>query len=146
MWRPLIVLALCAALWPAGPGSAAAGTPPELVAPTFTDPALQRRYEALTRELRCLVCQNQSIADSHAFLAADLRREVQRLLEQGASDAEIVEFMVARYGDFVLYRPPVSTTTWLLWFGPALLLSLGALVLVRVVRARARLADEEPGP
>jgi cytochrome c-type biogenesis protein CcmH len=103
-------------------------------------PALQERYERLINELRCLVCQNNSIADSNAGLAADLRREVRSMLLAGKTDAEILSFMTDRYGDFVLYRPPFVPRTWLLWLAPALLLLLGAFVAVRIVRARARLA------
>jgi cytochrome c-type biogenesis protein CcmH len=113
------------------------------VPPAFSDPRLATRFEAITRELRCLVCQNQTIADSHAPLAVDLRREVHAMLERGATDQQVIEFMTQRYGDFVLYRPPVQRQTALLWFGPALLLGLGALVLVGVVRQRARLPDGE---
>ena len=106
-------------------------------------PELQQRYDRLINELRCLVCQNNSIADSNAGLAADLRREVRDLLLQGKSDAEILSFMTDRYGDFVLYRPPFVPRTWLLWLAPALLLILGAFIAVRIVRSRARLAAAE---
>jgi len=119
----------------------------------FADPELQERYERLTRELRCLVCQNETIADSNAMLAADLRREVRELLGNGASDADVRAFMTERYGDFVLYRPPLAPRTWLLWSAPALLL-LGAIGIAAVViRRRVRAAranpaslDEEPDP
>ncbi len=103
-------------------------------------PALQARYDSLINELRCLVCQNNSIADSNAGLAADLRREVRSLLLAGRSDAEILSFMTERYGDFVLYRPPFVRRTWLLWSAPVLLLLLGGAIAIRVVRNRARLA------
>lgn len=103
-------------------------------------PALQSRYDRLINELRCLVCQNQSIADSNAGLAADLRREVHSMLLAGRSDAEILRFMTERYGDFVLYRPPFVRRTWLLWLAPALLLAGGALIAFRIVRNRSRLA------
>jgi cytochrome c-type biogenesis protein CcmH len=103
-------------------------------------PQMQARYERLINELRCLVCQNNSIADSNATLAADLRREVRELLLAGKTDAEILSFMTDRYGDFVLYRPPFVPRTWLLWLAPALLLVLGVFIAVRIVRARARLA------
>ena len=103
-------------------------------------PQLQQRYDRLINELRCLVCQNNSIADSNALLAADLRREVRELVLQGKTDAEILKFMTDRYGDFVLYRPPFAPRTWLLWLAPALLLILGAFIAVRIVRSRARLA------
>ena len=105
----------------------------------FQDPDLQKRYESLTRELRCTVCQNQTIADSNATLAQDLRREVRRLMSEGRSDQEIRDFLTARYTDFVLYKPPVAPRTYLLWAAPVLLLvgGMGAAGLVIVRRARA---------
>ena len=106
------------------------------------DPALEARMVKITSELRCLVCQNQTIADSNASLAVDLRREARALIKQGKSDAEVVDYMTARYGDFVLYRPPVRATTLLLWFGPALMLAGGAAVLVIVLRRRSRMAAD----
>lgn len=105
---------------------------------------LDKRAAALEEELRCLVCQNQTIADSHAGLAADLRREVREQLAQGKSEQEVLDFMVQRYGDFVLYRPPVKSTTWLLWFGPFLLLAAGALLLLSRLRAAKSRAAEAP--
>jgi len=96
---------------------------------------------SIASELRCLVCQNQTVADSHAGLAEDLRREIRTQLEQGKSQAEIIDFMTARYGDFVLYRPPFKATTALLWLGPALLLLIALSTLVVVLRRRAALAD-----
>jgi len=102
-------------------------------------PVLQTRYDRLINELRCLVCQNNSIADSNAGLASDLRREVHGMLLAGKTDAEILKFMTDRYGDFVLYRPPFVRRTLLLWLAPALLLGVGILVAVRVVRGRGRL-------
>jgi cytochrome c-type biogenesis protein CcmH len=87
--------------------------------PAFEDPDLQRRYVALLRELRCMVCQNESLAESRAGLARDLRRVVHREMEAGRSEAEILAFVTARYGDFVHYRPPLRPSTWLLWYGPA---------------------------
>ncbi len=112
------------------------------------DPALDARLKKLDEELRCLVCQNQSLADSSAPLAEDLRREVRGLANQGKNDDEIKAFLVARYGDFVLYKPPVKATTWLLWFGPfALLLGGGALwALVLRRRGRTRLGDDTIAP
>jgi cytochrome c-type biogenesis protein CcmH len=110
--------------------------------PEAADPALEARMTRITSELRCLVCQNQTIADSTADLAADLRRETRELLKQGKSDQEIVDYMTARYGDFVLYRPPLRATTVLLWFGPALMLVTGAAVLVLVLRRRSRMASD----
>jgi cytochrome c-type biogenesis protein CcmH len=102
----------------------------------FPDAARQARYERLTNELRCLVCQNQTVADSNAGLAGDLRRQVREMITAGSSDADIKRFMTERYGDFVLYKPPVKGTTLLLWFGPLLLLVTGALVAWRILRAR----------
>ncbi len=109
----------------------------------FEDPALQARYETLTNELRCLVCQNQTIADSNAELAQDLRRETRDMLASGASDSEIKAFMTERYGDFVLYKPPLKATTLLLWLAPALLLLGGVLVTVRVILGRASQGVDE---
>ena len=97
---------------------------------------LERREVAIAAELRCLVCQNQSIAESNADLARDLRQQIREQLKAGKSDAEIRDFMTARYGDFVLYRPPLKAGTVLLWFGPFVLLGLGAVVVTRIVRAR----------
>ncbi len=94
-------------------------------------PADEKRYRDLISELRCLVCQNQSLADSDAELALDMRKEVHKKVVAGESDQEIIDFLVARYGDFVRYRPPVNATTLLLWFGPFLLLALGAFVLMK---------------
>lgn len=93
------------------------------------DPILEKRVLTIAEELRCLVCQNQTIADSDAALAVDLRGQVREKLAQGMSDRDVTDFMVERYGDFVLYRPPVKTTTWLLWFGPFLLLAGGLIGL-----------------
>lgn len=113
----------------------------------FDDPVLQKRYEAINRELRCLVCQNQTIADSNATLAQDLRREVRDMIAAGKSDDEIRDFMIERYGDFVLYRPRMTAQNFLLWAAPVLLLLVGGAVVVRVVRRRAQETDIEPeGP
>ena len=102
----------------------------------FNDRVEERRFHQLVAELRCVMCQNQSLADSNAQIAHDLRREVLSLMREGRSDAEIEQFLVARYGEFVLYRPRVEAATWLLWFGPALLLLVGAFVVARVVRGK----------
>jgi cytochrome c-type biogenesis protein CcmH len=110
----------------------------------FEDPVLQHRYEAINRELRCLVCQNQTIADSNATLAQDLRREVREMIAAGKSDDEIRDFMIERYGDFVLYRPRMTAQNFLLWAAPALLLLGGAFAVVRVVRKRTQEPDLEP--
>jgi cytochrome c-type biogenesis protein CcmH len=104
--------------------------------PTESDPVAQSRAVRLSEQLRCLVCQNQSIAESNAELAVDLRRQIREQIAAGKSDSDIVDYMVARYGDFVLYRPPVKATTALLWVGPALLFVLGFFVLRRTLRAR----------
>jgi cytochrome c-type biogenesis protein CcmH len=106
------------------------------------DAALDRRVQHVTEELRCLVCQNQTIADSHAELAVMLKRQVRDMLARGATEREAVDFMVQRYGDFVLYRPPVKAATWLLWFGPFGLLLAGLALLF--ARLRARQHDIEP--
>ena len=112
--------------------------------PTTDDVALEKRVMAVSGELRCLVCQNQTIADSHAELAIDLRNQVREKLQQGMSEKEIVDFMVTRYGDFVLYRPLVKSTTWLLWFGPFVLLALALGFLVfNLRRRRAAMLREE---
>ena len=100
------------------------------------DPALEKRVAALAHELRCLVCQNQTLADSNAPLAVDLRNEIREQLAKGASEREVREFMVARYGDFVLYRPPFKASTVALWLGPFALLLAGLVVLVRRLRSR----------
>lgn len=131
--------ALVLGLLLAGAGSAAAIEAEQ----AFSDPAMQARYERLTRELRCLVCQNQTIADSNAGLAVDLRREVRELMATGKSDNEIHEFLTARYGDFVLYEPPLKPRTYLLWAAPVLLVlgGLGAALLIIVRRSRVARAD-----
>lgn len=112
----------------------------------FEEPALQARYEHLTTQIRCLVCQNNSIADSSAALAADLRREIRDMLAAGREDSEIIEFLTTRYGDYVLYRPPWTPRTWLLWLAPLLLLAAGIWVAVRIVVARSRLPIEDEPP
>ncbi|MCC6707346.1 MAG: cytochrome c-type biogenesis protein CcmH [Gammaproteobacteria bacterium] len=116
----------------AGAPASASDAPAE-----FSNPALAARYDVLLGELRCLVCQNQTLKDSHAELAQDLRDEVKRLLEKGDSDAAIRDYLVARYGDFVLYSPPLKESTWLLWLGPFVLLALAVMVVVMMSRRRA---------
>lgn len=119
-----------------GPAFAQAATDPTPL--TFTSPAEEKRFHALISELRCVMCQNQSLAESNAQIAVDLRREVLQLMRQGKSDKDVKAFLVARYGEFVLYRPQVESKTWLLWFGPALVLLAGAFVVAGVVRRRSR--------
>ncbi|MDO7085504.1 cytochrome c-type biogenesis protein [Pseudocolwellia sp. AS88] len=109
----------------------------------FKDEVTKIRFNALTKELRCPKCQNQNLADSNSPIAADLRREVYDLLNEGKADIEIVNFMVARYGEFVLYRPRVSSLTYILWFGPALLVLIGIVVVVMVIRKKPKIQAEE---
>ena len=118
-------------------------------APLAEDPVVEQRMIRITEELRCLVCQNESLAGSHADLAEDLRREVRGLIREGKSDDEVKEFLVSRYGDFVLYRPPMKATTVLLWLGPFVLAIVGLIALILYLRRRslsvvdAVLNDEE---
>lgn len=107
------------------------------------DPALQARYEQIISEVRCLQCLNQSIKDSNAFLAVDLRREIRRLLLEGKTDAQIYEFLATRYGEFALYRPRFSGKTLFLWIGPVVLLAVAGFVAFRVVRGRMSLPIED---
>jgi cytochrome c-type biogenesis protein CcmH len=104
----------------------------------FKDHTEELRFQNLTRQLRCLVCQNEDLADSNAGLARDLRHEVFQLMQQGQSDAQIKQYLVDRYSDFVLYDPPVQANTWLLWFGPLLILLAGASVVAVTIRKRGR--------
>ena len=105
--------------------------------PLTEDPALEARLKSMSQELRCLVCQNSTLADSSAPLAEDLRKEIRAQMRAGKSDKEVVDYLVARYGDFVRYRPPVNNSTALLWFGPFLLLIIGGFVLYRVLKKHA---------
>lgn len=112
----------------------------------FDDPELQARYEKIIDEVRCLKCQNQTIKDSGAFLASDLRREIRRLMTEGKTDAEIYDFLVARYGEFALYRPRMSGKTLILWLAPIGLLFAGGAVMFSVLRRRAALPlDNDSG-
>ena len=111
-------------------------------APLAQNPDLEKRVAALADELRCLVCQNQTLADSNAPLAVDLRNQIREQLAKGASEGEVREFMVARYGDFVLYRPPLKASTLALWFGPFILLAAGAFLLYRLI-TRRRVPERE---
>ena len=123
-----------------------AGAMAKEAAPVAADPALEARVVAITAELRCLVCQNQTIADSTSGLADDLRNQVREQLRKGASDAQVLAFMTERYGDFVLYRPPFKASTALLWVGPTALLVIGLGALVLVLRRRAKLAPDRFEP
>ena len=131
-----IVISACCLFW-------AAQSPAGLEKFDFSGNVDEDRYKELITEIRCLVCQNQSLADSDAELAHDLRAEVYAMVQDGKSDEEIVEFLVARYGDFVLYKPPVKPSTYLLWFGPFALLLLAGVLLLRAVRRQKRTATTE---
>jgi len=112
----------------------------------FDDPELQARYDKLVAEVRCVTCQNQNIKDSNAFIASDLRREIRRMIGEGKSNEEITDFLVTRYGDFVLYRPRFEGKTLALWIAPFLLVLFAGFALVRVVRHRMTLPiDDGPG-
>jgi cytochrome c-type biogenesis protein CcmH len=111
----------------------------------FDDPVLQARYEKLIAEVRCVTCQNQNIKDSNAFIAADLRREIRRLMREGKDDAEVTDFLVTRYGDFVLYRPQFAGKTLVLWIAPFLLILCGIFFIFRVLRHRMALPSDEDG-
>lgn len=113
-------------------------------APAFEDPVQQARYERLARELRCLQCRSETIADSNAQLAADLRRQLRELMAAGKSDQEIMQYMTDRYGDYVLYKPPVTPRTWLLWAAPALLVIGGGIVAFIVISRKSKLPDTDP--
>jgi len=134
------------------PVSAAADATVRLEPPTArltaADPALEARMLAITGELRCLVCQNQTIADSHADLAVDLRQEVREMLQRGQTPGQIRRYMTDRYGDFILYRPPLKASTAVLWLAPAVLLAIALAALAVVIRRRSRLPDDqfEPEP
>lgn len=114
--------------------------------PVMGDAAMQERVMKLSEELRCLVCQGQSLAESHSDFALDMRRKIQSLMEQGMSDKEVKEFLVARYGDFILYRPPLKSTTALIWFGPLILFVVGAAVLLFNIKRRRKVVSSEPPP
>lgn len=113
-------------------------------APAFSDPAMQARYDSLIRELRCVQCRSQSIADSNVFLAADLRRQVRELMAAGKSDQEILQYMTDRYGDYVLYTPPLAARTILLWAAPLVLVLVGAGVAGMVIMRKSRLPHIDP--
>ncbi len=108
------------------------------------DPQIEQRMKNLTEQLRCLVCQNETLADSRADLAEDLRKQIREQMKAGKSDKEIIAYLTDRYGDFVLYKPPVKATTYLLWFGPFVFLIGGTIILYRFVRRRREMIHEEP--
>jgi cytochrome c-type biogenesis protein CcmH len=118
-----------------------AGVSAQDARPLADDPVLEAQVMRIAEELRCLVCQNETIAGSHADLAVDLRKQIRQKLQQGQSEAQILDFMVQRYGDFVLYRPPLKSSTWLLWGGPFLLLGVALLALALNLRRRRSLAS-----
>jgi cytochrome c-type biogenesis protein CcmH len=113
-------------------------------APAFEDPAQQARYEALIRELRCMTCRSESIADSNASLAVDLRRQVRELMAAGKTDEDILRYMTERYSDYVLYKPPVEPRTWLLWAAPVLLVLGGGIAAAVVISRKSKLPDTDP--
>jgi cytochrome c-type biogenesis protein CcmH len=122
------------------PAAAPAAAPSGAARPNAADPVLEKRLQSVTKELRCMVCQNESIADSHAPLAVDMRNEIRDQLKSGMSERQVIEFMVERYGNFVRFRPPLDWTTIGLWFGPALLMVLGFGVLISQLRQRRTIA------
>ena len=111
---------------------------------TNDDPVLEKRVMALSEKLRCLVCQNQTIADSHSDLAMDLKSQVREKLRQGQSEQEILDYMAERYGDFVLFLPQVKSNTWILWFGPFIFLGLGLVLLMIKLKQRRKLIQQTP--
>jgi len=134
MTRLIALVLLCCLSWVASAATE----------PTLHDPVAQKRLVDLSSQLRCLVCQNQSIAESNAELAVDLRNQINEQIKAGKSDREIVDFMVTRYGDFVLYRPPFKATTVLLWVGPLALLALALFVLFRALATRRTRIEDRP--
>lgn len=140
-----VVLTTLLLAWALGPGGVAAQAPAESrAAPLSADPALEARVLKIAEELRCLVCQNETIAASQADLAKDLRQQIREQLTQGRTQAEILDFMAQRYGDFVLYRPPLKFSTVLLWAGPFVLLLVAAVVLLMSIRRRDPLTEAAP--
>jgi cytochrome c-type biogenesis protein CcmH len=141
--RRLLVAALVLAT---AAGSALGASDPTVdVYGQIENHALQSRYDHITQDLRCLVCQNESIADSNVELASDLRRQVREMLIAGKSDDDIFQYMTDRYGEFVRFNPPLTPKTWLIWGAPFIMVAVGAIVIIRVARHRARLpVDDEP--
>ena len=123
------------------PAATPASNAPKEALPNAEDPVIEGRLIKLAEDLRCLVCQNESLAGSHAELAEDLRREIRQQMKAGKNDKEVVEYLTARYGDFVLYRPPFKPVTWLLWLGPVLFLGIGASIWYLALRKRHALKE-----
>ena len=138
MMRNVIYLLLVGAVVIASPVGA------KEAAPMAADPEMEKLVNEISAELRCLVCQNQTIADSHAALAVDLKNQVREMVKQGKTRDDVVDYMVERYGDFVRYRPPIKPTTYLLWIGPFLLLAGGLIILVVNLRKRKELVTDAP--
>lgn len=142
MKRIALAILLSCACWLASAAEPPAGQPN-----VYRDAAEETRFHALTSTLRCVMCQNESLADSQAQIAHDLRREILELMRQGKSDAQIRDFLVARYGEFVLYKPRIEPATWLLWFGPLALFFVGGATVLVIVRRRAmRMRAQSPAP
>ena len=142
LWAAIAGLLLACALLATATGPAAARE----AAPASADPVLEAEVMRIASDLRCLVCQNETIALSHADLAVDLRNQVREMLRRGQSERQIYDYMTARYGDFVLYRPPVKNTTLLLWYGPPVMLAGGLIALWLVLRRRSRLGEDRFEP
>jgi cytochrome c-type biogenesis protein CcmH len=147
-WLLTVCMAAIAAAAHAAPGAAAPGTAAPGIAALdvngqLENPALQSRFEEITKNLRCLVCQNESVADSNAQLAGDLRRQVREMLLAGKSDDDIFKFMTDRYGDFVRFNPPLESKTLLIWGAPFIMTLLGGFIVVRIARQRARMPIDE---
>jgi cytochrome c-type biogenesis protein CcmH len=129
-------VSLAVAAGPAATGLSPAATAPAVAQPLFPDVQIEERLTRLSRELRCVVCQNEALADSPAELAGAMRQEIRDLMKAGKTDREVIDFLTARYGDFVLFRPPLKPLTYLLWVGPFVFLAVGALVWVVALRTR----------
>ncbi|MFN8892395.1 MAG: cytochrome c-type biogenesis protein [Betaproteobacteria bacterium] len=137
LWAALLLGAsLAASAGPAATASPSAATAPSVAQPLFPDAAIEERLTRLSRELRCVVCQNEALSDSPAELAGAMRQEIRDLMKAGKTDREVIDFLTARYGDFVLFRPPLKPLTYLLWVGPFVFLAVGGLVWFVALRAR----------
>lgn len=134
-WLPVLFLALSSPVWANGPATPAT-TAARTAQPLFADVEIEARLTQLSRELRCVVCQNEALSDSPAELAGDMRQEIRELMKAGKTDQEVLGFLTSRYGDFVLFRPPFKPVTYLLWIGPFVFLGFGVLVWFLALRAR----------